>query len=324
MVNTRAVMTAAAIFVALLTPASQAQASGLSYAVATTPTGTGTPGAFTDTVIAVASANGPMTVDITALAGARITRADDLDCAVTPTGEHCAFTAEAAVANMIGFSGTYTGPGVHLRLSASDVNGPVRFAGDETYPVTAAGASTPPVAPRPSGAVSPVSVSPVPVSPVAKTATKASAGTTTATSAASAHRAAAKAARLKHRRTRVIFFTNAERAAAGLTPLHASPALTTSAQAYARRLATDGVFSHTDGSLLTDRIAGAGYHFRFVGENLGMGQPSAKAIVAAWMSSPEHRTNMLDPRFTDIGVGVAPRSDGQIVWCIDLGWPGAK
>jgi uncharacterized protein YkwD len=30
---------------------------------------------------------------------------------------------------------------------------------------------------------------------------------------------------------------------------------------------------------------------------------------------------MLDPRFTQMGVGVARRSDGRLIWCIDFGWP---
>lgn len=127
--------------------------------------------------------------------------------------------------------------------------------------------------------------------------------------------------RLARRRAHVISFTNVERATAHLGALQANVDLTRSAQHYAQRLAGDGAFSHTDGSVLDQRVTAAGYRFRFIGENLGLGQPNAKGVVAAWMASPEHRANMLDPRFTDIGVGVATRADGQIVWCIDLGWP---
>jgi uncharacterized protein YkwD len=103
--------------------------------------------------------------------------------------------------------------------------------------------------------------------------------------------------------------------------LRVEPRLTTSAKQYALHLAADGAFSHTDGSDLTTRAQAVGYRFRRIGENLGLGQTKPRTIVEAWMDSPEHRANMLDPMFTEIGVGIATRADGQIVWCVDLGRP---
>ena len=46
-----------------------------------------------------------------------------------------------------------------------------------------------------------------------------------------------------------------------------------------------------------------------VGENIAWGTlwlASPRAIVAAWMASPEHRANILNPRFRDTAVGVSP------------------
>ena len=37
-------------------------------------------------------------------------------------------------------------------------------------------------------------------------------------------------------------------------------------------------------------------------------QQVAKEIVDDWMSSPGHRENILDPRFTHLGVGVSARN----------------
>ena len=56
-----------------------------------------------------------------------------------------------------------------------------------------------------------------------------------------------------------------------------------------------------------------------VGENIGFGTlwlGTPRAIVAAWMASPGHRANILDPRFRDTGIGVSPHppaalADGQ-------------
>jgi uncharacterized protein YkwD len=42
------------------------------------------------------------------------------------------------------------------------------------------------------------------------------------------------------------------------------------------------------------------------GENLAWGtgsQGSARALVAAWLASPPHRANLLEPSFTRVGVG---------------------
>jgi len=77
-------------------------------------------------------------------------------------------------------------------------------------------------------------------------------------------------------------------------------------------------FSHVnpEGRSPHDRII-AGYRFSLSmsGENIwsGTGHESgetnllARTIVESWLSSPGHRKNLLNPEFTDIGVGVAAR-----------------
>jgi uncharacterized protein YkwD len=129
--------------------------------------------------------------------------------------------------------------------------------------------------------------------------------------------------RLQHRRARIVELTNAQRSAGRLGTLTVSAQLQKSAQHYVNHLAADGAFSHTDGSMLSTRVSAAGYAYQVVGENLAIGQTSPVAVVAAWMASAEHRANMLDHRFTQMGVGVAERGDGRLVWCIDFGWPKA-
>lgn len=67
----------------------------------------------------------------------------------------------------------------------------------------------------------------------------------------------------------------------------------------------------SDGSLPALRARRAGYLRRYksftVGENLGWGQSTAgtpQSLVGAWLTSPTHRRNILDPRFRQIGVVV--------------------
>ena len=299
-VSRRAVVLAVGAIVAVLAPATESHASGFSYAFATPPQ-VSTPGTFASAITALASEDGAMTIDVTALAGTIITAAVDPACALTSTGEHCATTASADRSLSLAFTGTYTGAVIDLQISASDAAGPVMFAANTVYPAPPSNVLTP---------IPPVPSPPVP--PVFPTSLK-STGATAAP--------AGQAARLRHRRARVIMLTNKQRAGLGLGALQTDADLTRSAQNYVDHLAADGAFSHTDGSVLAERVVQAGYRYRFIGENLGMGQASAGTIVTAWMQSPDHRANMLDPRFTQMGVGVAKRTDGRLIWCIDFGWP---
>jgi uncharacterized protein YkwD len=190
-------------------------------------------------------------------------------------------------------------PAIHPHITASDAVDPVALTGNTWDYVPSTDVLSPPSPP----------VLPAP------------AVTSSGIAAESGSGRDAGTPRLNRRRDRVINLTNAQRTASGLADLQTSVELTDSAQRYADHLAVDGNFSHTDGSVLASRVSATGYRYQFLGENLALGQRSAHSVVAAWMASPDHRANMLDPRFTQMGVGIATRSDGQIVWCIDFGWP---
>ncbi len=94
------------------------------------------------------------------------------------------------------------------------------------------------------------------------------------------------------------------RARRGLAGLAASPALSRSAAAHSRAMATYGFFSHESrsGAAFSERIKrfyGPRSGAWTVGENLAMfggSTPSAGAIVDAWMGSPGHRANLLRGR----------------------------
>jgi uncharacterized protein YkwD len=66
-------------------------------------------------------------------------------------------------------------------------------------------------------------------------------------------------------------------------------------------------FSHwACGRAFTFRADWAGYSWTHLGENIAWGTgplASARAIFAAWLRSDDHRANILDPAFRDIGVG---------------------
>jgi uncharacterized protein YkwD len=117
---------------------------------------------------------------------------------------------------------------------------------------------------------------------------------------------------------------NGERADRGLAPLSGNARLADAATAYAQDLVAGQYFSHTgrDGSGVLERIKRSGYVPRgaayVLGENLAWGSGALAtpgAIVNAWMNSPGHRDNILNPDFREMGVGVVrgnPRSaDGR-------------
>ncbi len=91
--------------------------------------------------------------------------------------------------------------------------------------------------------------------------------------------------------------TNADRAAAGLRALATANDLQSLAQSRANEMARNGRLAHTTN--LGSRVTG----WKRLGENVGRG-PNLRDIETAFMASPSHRENIVDPGFTQIGVGV--------------------
>lgn len=105
---------------------------------------------------------------------------------------------------------------------------------------------------------------------------------------------------------------------AAAPPLAASGMLQRVALAHARDMASRGELDHAgrDGSTPAARVTRAGYRWRVTGENIASGQPTAETVVAGWLRSPRHCANIMDPDFTELGVGhaVEPRGTGRIFW----------
>ncbi|MFF5535229.1 CAP domain-containing protein [Streptomyces cinerochromogenes] len=118
----------------------------------------------------------------------------------------------------------------------------------------------------------------------------------------------------------VLKLVNEERTKAGVSPLAANSSLTKLAESFSDDMAARGFFDHTDpdGRSPWDRAAAAGVT-DLGGENIARGQADAAAVVQAWMSSPGHRANILNPDFKTLGVGVhfAP---GGPWWTQDFGY----
>ena len=64
-------------------------------------------------------------------------------------------------------------------------------------------------------------------------------------------------------------------------------------------------FSHTrpNGTKYKTAIAEAGVVSNYTGENVASGYTSAKQVVSGWLNSEGHRANILNEKFTKLGVG---------------------
>jgi hypothetical protein len=83
-------------------------------------------------------------------------------------------------------------------------------------------------------------------------------------------------------------------------------ALVTVARRHSQRMANSGTIYH-NGNLASEAPSG----WKSLGENVGMG-PTCDDIHNAFMNSPSHRANILDPDFNFVGVGVVIAGDGTI------------
>jgi uncharacterized protein YkwD len=117
---------------------------------------------------------------------------------------------------------------------------------------------------------------------------------------------------------------NQFRAQNGLPPVRLNAKLNQAAQGYSEEMARDGHFSHTslDGTTFGQRIRRTGYQPGPATENIAKGQKSPHDAVQAWINSPGHRANLLNPDVTEIGVGRAVDADGSVYWTQDGAKPG--
>ncbi len=101
--------------------------------------------------------------------------------------------------------------------------------------------------------------------------------------------------------------TNQSRVANGDAALAVSPLLTVAAQKKANDMVANNYFAHTSPSGLSPWywFEQVGYGFTYAGENLAVNFSDSQDVTNAWMNSPEHRANILNADFTQIGMATA-------------------
>ena len=113
---------------------------------------------------------------------------------------------------------------------------------------------------------------------------------------------------------RVAELVNEERAKAGLQPLTLKEDITNAAQV--RAVETEKSFSHTrpDGRHFATALTEAGVSYRGAGENIAWGQKTPEQVMEGWMNSAGHRANILNEKYTSIGIGYYSSANGTNYW----------
>jgi uncharacterized protein YkwD len=102
-------------------------------------------------------------------------------------------------------------------------------------------------------------------------------------------------------------------------PLALDPMLTRAALAHSRDMAEHDAFDHRghDGSTPSARVESAGFgKHRIVGENIAAGAMTPAEVTQGWLASPAHCENIMDGRFTLIGIAFAEnlRTRSAVFW----------
>jgi hypothetical protein len=89
--------------------------------------------------------------------------------------------------------------------------------------------------------------------------------------------------------------------------------LMTAAQNKANDMAAHDYFSHDTptGQTPWSFITATGYNYQAAGENLAYGFSSSSSVLSGWMNSPDHRANILDVNYQNVGFGIASSPNYQ-------------
>lgn len=112
-----------------------------------------------------------------------------------------------------------------------------------------------------------------------------------------------------HLEAALVRLVNDERRAQGLPTLSTDPDLTSTARSWSATMQAQRGLEHNP--RLGTEVRG----WRRVGENVGRG-PDLDALHEAFLASPGHRRNLLDPAWTEVGIGVIVSEDA--LWVTQL------
>lgn len=113
---------------------------------------------------------------------------------------------------------------------------------------------------------------------------------------------------------KIIELVNAERLLNGLDIVKESDLLNKAAKFKLKDMIENDYFAHTSPAGMTpwSWFEKSGYDYKYAGENLAINFSSARSQHKAWMASPTHRKNILNPRYREIGIAIGEgKIDGK-------------
>lgn len=117
---------------------------------------------------------------------------------------------------------------------------------------------------------------------------------------------------LSAQEAQMLTLLNQTRRQFGLRPLRFDPQLRLAARAHSADMVAHDYFEHDSPRFGTpmDRMQAAGVRADYYGENIALALDANQAEIA-FMHSPGHRANILDPNYTRVGIGAV--KDGLMV-----------
>ncbi|MCC6312721.1 MAG: CAP domain-containing protein [Thermomicrobiales bacterium] len=115
---------------------------------------------------------------------------------------------------------------------------------------------------------------------------------------------------------RFLDLINDYRAQSGLGSVSLNSELGAAADYHSQDMATHNYFDHTlsDGSDPGTNIHNFGYRGDTWGENIAAGMASADEAMVNWQNSPGHNAAMLDPAYSEIGIGRYYEANSEYGW----------
>lgn len=105
----------------------------------------------------------------------------------------------------------------------------------------------------------------------------------------------------------LVDLANEDRKENNIPTLVINKTLQQAAQMKANDMATNSYFAHTSPAGITPWawFKEAGYAFSYAGENLAINFEESEDVNNAWLASPTHRANIMNEKFTEIGIATA-------------------
>lgn len=104
----------------------------------------------------------------------------------------------------------------------------------------------------------------------------------------------------------LVDYVNQTRQSMGLGTLTNNPKLDQAAQLKAEDMVRNQYFEHVSPNGITPWFwfAKTGYDYKYAGENLAIGFYDSAEVYNAWLNSPSHKANLLNPNYKEIGTGI--------------------